>query len=285
MLKNPCYYGMISRLGELFQGCHESIIDKDLFDRAQAVMARKAKKKRKRKHEFLFSGLLQCGSCGAAITAEKHGDYCYYRCTKKKGACDEKYIRNSNLLEEVRKIVEEVSLPDNWTTPMLEHLDKEDNEANVEHQAAIRSLREEKIEIKQKLDKLLDLHLEGSLDKEQYVTKKNKLLNRKVEIEEKIKQSERRGDDRLEKVRELILSSQGAKKYSSDEHTQELPTFLKRAGSKFLLTGRSVQWEAARGWRVVREKRICTNWLASPVLPQPPRTILGVLRTPFIRLA
>jgi hypothetical protein len=30
MLKNPCYYGMISRLGKLFQGCYEPVTDRHL---------------------------------------------------------------------------------------------------------------------------------------------------------------------------------------------------------------------------------------------------------------
>ncbi len=261
MLRNSCYYGMISRLSELFQGSHEPIITKDLFDRVQAVMAKKAKKKRKRKHEFLFSGSMHCGTCKAAITAERHGDYVYYRCTKKMGPCEEKYLRDGDLLLQVKQIVEEVALPDDWAIPMLQHLDQEDREAHQDMYAALRSLKDEKTAIEQKLDKLLDLHLEGSLDKESYIKKKNTLLNRKVEIEEQIKTSERTGDDWLEKMRAFILEAQDAKKYLLPEYEAELPTFLKRAGSNVWLTGRSVRYEAARGWRAARQRAICTNWL------------------------
>lgn len=112
LLQNPVYYGMIARKGELFEGSHEPIIFKHLFDEVQAVIAGRARKKRKRKHEFLFSGLLHCGSCGCSITAESQKGHAYYRCTKKKGPCDEKYLREEDLLMQVRTIVEKLSLPD-----------------------------------------------------------------------------------------------------------------------------------------------------------------------------
>lgn len=37
-----------------------------------------------------------------------------------------KYLREDGLLKEVRKIVERVSLPDNWAGSMLRELDKEE---------------------------------------------------------------------------------------------------------------------------------------------------------------
>jgi len=54
--------------------------------------------------------------------------------------------------------------------------------------------------------------------------------------------------------RELILSSQQAKKYLADSHRTELPTFLKKIGSNWVLQGRSVRWEAQKGWRAVRQR-------------------------------
>src|SRR3989338_3614384 len=54
MLKNPFYYGTFRFNGELYEGSHEPIISKKLFDEVQQVMNNRGKKKRKRKHEFAF---------------------------------------------------------------------------------------------------------------------------------------------------------------------------------------------------------------------------------------
>src|SRR3989338_7560605 len=59
MLKNPFYYGTFRFNGELYEGSHEPIISKKLFDDVQQVMNNRGKKKRKRKHEFAFSGFMK----------------------------------------------------------------------------------------------------------------------------------------------------------------------------------------------------------------------------------
>jgi hypothetical protein len=52
------------------------------------------------KHEFTFSGLVNCGHCGCALVAEKKkGKYVYYHCTGNKGKCPEPYTREEVLDE------------------------------------------------------------------------------------------------------------------------------------------------------------------------------------------
>ena len=154
ILRKHFYYGMLEFQGELYEGKHEPMISKDLFDKVQRVMARRGKKNRKRKHEFPFIGLMQCGTCGCAITAELQKGHHYYRCTKKKGNCSEKYLREESLLEQVRIIVEKVSLPDDWADNMLKELDKEETQGRSGNREAAHCLTEEKKEIEQKLEKL-----------------------------------------------------------------------------------------------------------------------------------
>ena len=57
LLQNHIYYGMMCIHGEFFPGCFEPIVRKDLFDEVQRVMAGRAKKQHKRKHEYPFIGL------------------------------------------------------------------------------------------------------------------------------------------------------------------------------------------------------------------------------------
>jgi hypothetical protein len=45
-----------------------------------------------------FHGLVFCGHCGCALTAEiKKGRYVYYHCTGYKGKCPEKYVREEEM--------------------------------------------------------------------------------------------------------------------------------------------------------------------------------------------
>lgn len=82
-------------------------------------MSNRGKKKRKRKHEFAFSGLMKCGNYDCLITAEKQKVHHYYRCTKKKQKCDEKYLREENLVEQMKVIIQKVFLPDDWANNII----------------------------------------------------------------------------------------------------------------------------------------------------------------------
>lgn len=115
MLQKTIYYGIFTFSGEVYEGKHEPIISKTLFDNVQQVMANRGKKKRKRKHEFLFSGFMKC-ACGCLITAEKQKSHIYYRCTKKKQlcVCSEKYLREEKLLEQMKTMFQKLSLPDTF---------------------------------------------------------------------------------------------------------------------------------------------------------------------------
>ena len=92
MLKNEKYIGIYTHDGQEVAGGCPAIIDKDTFDKAQAMLATKKRiggGQAKAKVDYLLSGKLYCGLCGAPCIAEsgknKSGAvYHYYACAKKK---------------------------------------------------------------------------------------------------------------------------------------------------------------------------------------------------------
>ncbi len=95
ILTKPYYYGHFTYGGEAYEGRHDPIISKQLFDKVQEILNRKNKQWSSAKFERIskpFLGLLRCGECGMMITSEnkiknyKNGtskSFHYYRCTKK----------------------------------------------------------------------------------------------------------------------------------------------------------------------------------------------------------
>jgi site-specific DNA recombinase len=260
MLTNPIYYGAIRFNGEMHEGIHEPLVTKHLFDDVQAVMKSRAKKKRKRKHEFLFANTMQCASCGCAITAERQKGHVYYRCTKRRGNCDEKYLREESLLDQVKEIVKQESLPDDWAENMLGEIDKEEQQETDSHRAAVQHLLDRKSEIDQKLDKLLDLQLDGSITHDEYLVKKNTLVQEKLSINQNITDAERGECERFEPLRILILEASEAKKFLSDENVHDLPAFLRSLSSNALLQNKTVRWEAKKPWAAVVAAARCSDW-------------------------
>jgi len=54
------------------------------------------------------------------------GLYRYYRCTRKHGACAEKYIQESELQKQIIEKAQTIALPADWSKGMLEKLEREE---------------------------------------------------------------------------------------------------------------------------------------------------------------
>src|SRR3989339_1949198 len=250
MLKNPFYYGTFRFNGELYEGSHEPIISKKLFDDVQQVMNSRGKKKRKRKHEFAFSGFMKCGKCGCLITAETQKGHIYYRCTKKKQTCNEKYLREEALVEQMKSVIQKVSIPGDWADNMLAELDREKTSIQNEGVSFVQNLKDRKTEVEQKIDRLLDIYIEGrGISPEEYQAKKAKLLNEKADIDQEIRDFEQKGNNWLEPMREVILLSSQAKILLSQGDKMQIRAFLKNVGSNFMLNSKRLEISPKNGWR------------------------------------
>ena len=108
LLKNPFYMGRTIWRGKLYHGAHEPLISEDLWLEAQGTNKGVPKTT---KHKFLYSGIFKCGSCGCAITAEKQKGHVYYRCTKKRGECPQKYVREDKLEDRLLETFKGFNMP------------------------------------------------------------------------------------------------------------------------------------------------------------------------------
>jgi hypothetical protein len=117
-----------------------------LFEAVQKRLRERAKpRKSKKHHDFPFTGLFRCGECGGMITAQwakgYGGLYRYYRYTKKNG--------------------------------------KWEKEENLSSGSIVERIKGNEQERKNKFDNLVTLYLYGDIPTEQYLKKKNDLLQQK----------------------------------------------------------------------------------------------------------
>ena len=117
------YYGPFEypkKSDNWYQGSHEPIITKELFDKAQDRLKRDKIVRENR--EYAFTKLFTCGLCESGITAqEKYKElkdgttakYIYYSCSKSKDRnCKNKYIREEELIDELLKVIDDVNIND-----------------------------------------------------------------------------------------------------------------------------------------------------------------------------
>ena len=260
LLKNPFYCGLFRFKGEIYEGTHEPIITKSLFEKIQGVMVKRGKNhKRKTAHNFAFTGLMKC-SCGCAITAEIKKGHTYYRCTKKKGHCDSKYVREEDLTLQLRNIFQKGIIKDDWLEEILLKLDEEQKQELQSSSAFADSFKKEFSLIDNKLDKLLDSHLEGTIEKQDYIKKKEQFINQKKDIEEKIKEIKSKGNNWLEPIRDFILLLKQTKKVAMGDNLLESRAFLKKIGSNFILKDKKLEFLAKNEWEIAAQSAGFCDW-------------------------
>jgi len=103
-------------------------------------------------------------------------------------------------------------------------------------------------EIEEKLMRLLDAYLEQTITNEEYTATKKKLLNRKIEIKEVLKEKGGRGLRWLELFKEWILSAHQAARCASNGNLEEKRSFLQKIGSNFHIIGQKAAVELGFPW-------------------------------------
>ena len=253
MLKNPIYYGVIRYNGEIYDGKHEPIITKKLFDSVQEVMKRKSKPKGRRLKYYVYRGFFRCGECGCFITTETQKGHNYLRCTKRKNPCSQRYVREEIITSQGQEEIKKVSLSSAWVDACVEDLEKERTQKIQAESSFVLKLRNELVEIEQKLDALLDLQLGGALSQEEYIAKKTKLLNQKIDISEKITASTQKSDNRFEPLINFLKATNQAEKIALQENPEGIRDFLKKIGSNHLVRDRALSLALKKPWRVAQK--------------------------------
>ncbi len=114
--------------------------------------------------------------------------------------------------------------------------------------------------INAKLDQLLEMKLERSITLAEYLGKKEKLVNQKVALDQRMTQIGRKGLDWLEPMKEFLLLNKDAEKVALSGDPVSFRAFLKNIGSNFLLKGKRLGFERKIGWVRAAESRSYSDW-------------------------
>ena len=272
LLQNPFYYGLIRYNGEYFEGKHEAIITKKLFDEVQLVMKQKSKPQKVDKMKFfLYRGVFHCAECGFTITADrkikKSGkEYVYYYCTRKNAqhqCLKNIFTKEEKISEQINNLIQKVSLPDDWANNMLNELEKEKNNLNQTSDFFAQKTNKEILVIEEKLEKLMTAYLENILNIDEYKEAKNKLVNHKQVLKDKLSAFEQKSNNRFELPAKFINSLKQKEISALQENPEQGRDFLKKIGSNFLLRGQELAIDFKNPFKIIAEAKYCLDAGAS----------------------
>ena len=165
ILRNRFYCGDFVWDGRTYRGAHETLVTRDLWHRVQDVLdGRNAIHPKRRKHQFLFAGLIRCGHCGCAMVTERHkGRYHYLRCTGNRGKCPTGYTRQEVIESHVATLLDRMTFPEPALKYLITALRESDVDEKKFHDEAIARLEAEYDVIQKRLDAMYLDKLDGRI--------------------------------------------------------------------------------------------------------------------------
>ncbi|MGB2580324.1 MAG: recombinase family protein, partial [Minisyncoccia bacterium] len=246
ILTNRAYLGFTKFRDEYFPGSFAPILSPTLFEAVQKRLeVRSHPRHSKISHNFPFTGLFRCGECGSMITAQwctgkMGGRYRYYRCTKKKGKCSQKYLMEDELAIQVKEQLQSVSLPEAWAGYMLKSVEAFEHEEIHASGSRLEKMKGDVKTLEVKLDALVDLYLNQDIEREIYLTKKDALMRQKLSLQSKSSSIRDERKNWVEPLRKWILDSKHAGFLVTSENLHEMRDFLRSFGTNPVLKDKTI---------------------------------------------
>jgi DNA invertase Pin-like site-specific DNA recombinase len=216
ILGSVFYTGLMERDGKYYNGNHQPLVSKDIFDQAQDVMHYRIHPKPQ--HLFFpLRGFLTCETCGCALTASLKKGHQYYYCTNGKQKCDEHkgYMRETYLYEKVSNLFEMLDFSERKIEIMYQAAKEMCEQNDTYAESVLTALHTRLDALKTKETRLLDTFLAEQITKDIYDAKVLEIHNKRVSLNRQIGETEAngtKGASTLEPVKKIFLQGSRAKK-------------------------------------------------------------------------
>jgi len=253
-LHNIFYCGLV-RLkisGEIYEGQHEPIISKKLFDQVQDVLAGKTVE-RHYQHSYLFRRLITCVDCHMSLVGEMQKGSVYYRCHTRR--CPQKTLREDLINERIEELLRTLKFNDAELEYVRDEVKRSYSTINEFVESRRKGLQLQIDQSQTRLTKLTDMYIDGTVDQEMYIRKKNDLLLQETEAKEKLKNTgvgEQLASKRIEEFVELVNNAYSSYKKAFPDEKREL---IKIISSNLELSGKSLVIKLHFPFQIVSERQ------------------------------
>lgn len=251
ILVNPFYAGVIPWEGRILPGKHDAMITLEEFDRVQKLLGR-PHRPRPRIQEFAYTGLIVCGECGFAITAEittnAYGStYTYYHCTKRRPdyRCRQPYVRMEQLEDQIESFLSGIRISDAVLAWALRRLGRVEEEARSFAEGRRASLKKQLVTLKRERDNLTKLRIRDLLSDEEYLAERKDLERKQLTVEQTLAAAQGE-EDSFELTSALLEFSNQAVSRFRAANQDDKRFILATVGSNLVLKDRRLSIQAKK---------------------------------------
>lgn len=240
ILGNSFYTGRFYWKDKLYMGTHDPIISYQLFQKTEQMLKNRGRSSsRKHKTKKLFQGFIECAKCGRILVPdEKKKKYVYYHCkagvNKKNNQCDNsKYVRESELEKQFKKHLEYLKLSDSLLNLLVHALKSSHEDEKEYHIRNLNRLRNEYEKYTDRLSKLYDDKLDGTITKEFFLEKQEEYKLRQQDIKQEIQEHEDADKNYIELGIQLVEILQSTLKLYDKATIEQKRKIINFIGSNF----------------------------------------------------
>jgi site-specific DNA recombinase len=175
MLRNPFYTGVmrIRASGETYEGIHDALISKSLFDRVQDILHGRVGT-RVNVHDFLFRRFIACAACGNSLIGELQKNNVYYRCHTK--TCSGTSIREESASDLITGALRSLTFSEREKALLTARIGEMKAAWIAGREQELQGLKIRIEQLTERLDRVTDAYLDGALDRETFDSRKTALI-------------------------------------------------------------------------------------------------------------
>lgn len=253
--------------GNWYKGMHTPMVSEEEFDRVQSLLGDNRSRPRPLTRRFAFTGLMRCGNCGAAITAEektkrqKNGNvhyYIYYRCTKRiDESCPERTIELKELTSQIDTVIHGITISDRFRDWAVKYLHEvRQNEARS-YEQSFAEKQKRVLNIAKQMDSLLLKYssaenVDGSLISDSdYKNLKTALMNEKRTLEGDIDNHSREMEQWLELSERTFNFARYASTWFANGNLETKRAIFACLGSNLILKGQNINVDLHKPFKFI----------------------------------
>lgn len=173
LLLNSYYMGVISFNGETYQGSHQPIISKQLYEAVQKKLHSKRPMKQ-RKHDVALRNMLTCGHCNKTITWQIQKGHLYGTCQRDLPECKQNKMLREEIVHEmlIEKLDDLISPSQDVFRWIVVRIIDEHKANNDAAELLKQNIKQRISRLENMAETLYDDKLAGEITKDRYDAKK-----------------------------------------------------------------------------------------------------------------
>lgn len=262
ILKNSFYMGMMKVNGELIPHQHPTLISEYLFTRVQEIIANHHKAPYQYAGKLiLLRGLISCGQCGGGVCGDiKKGKYVYYSCHNSKRTCVKKFVREEALLDTALTCFDDMFLSDEQINEVVAYIRSSDEQELALSRDVQRQLNKKLSIAQQRISRLVDMHVDGSIDGETYRAKHGEYKREQQELIKQLKGYEKIDNNELSAAEEVLVLAKEAKELFLSSKFEEKQQLLRLIFSNLRLNDGKLDVELRKPFDEICNLKDHTKW-------------------------